>query len=80
MRSPRRLTCIWRTEHMPDSSAATSDDRQNDGPIECDENPIVHIVPGLVCIHKKSHEACPICSRDWTRPQTGQLPHRPKAA
>jgi hypothetical protein len=75
-----RLVCIWRAEQMPDSSEATSDDRQDDELVEYDEHPILHVVPELVCIHKKNRKACPICSRDWTQPQTGRLPYQPKAA
>jgi hypothetical protein len=79
MRKPR-WTCIWRAEQAPDSSAPTPDDRQTDEPIGCEEDSVVHLAPELTCVHKKDPAACPICSRDWTQPQTGQLPYRPKAA
>ncbi len=76
-----RLICIWRAEEAPDDSGGEFDDRQADEhDLECDERPIVRHIPELTCIHKLDREACPICSRDWTQPQTGQLPYRPKAA
>jgi hypothetical protein len=78
MRKPR-LICIWRLEQTPDSPEVTSDVRQSNGEGQgqhLTENP----APELVCIHRKNPKACPICSRDWTQPQTGQLPYRPKAA
>jgi hypothetical protein len=79
MRTLRRLTCIWRAEEMPDNSATTSDDRQADE-LECDEHSTVRRIPELVCIHNVDRKLCVICSRNWAEPQTGQLPHRPKAA
>jgi len=80
-----RLICIWHKEQVPDTSAdtsaATSEDRQSDERIGCDE-PIVDLVTSteLICIHKKNRELCVICSRNWAEPQTGRLPYRPKAA
>jgi hypothetical protein len=73
-----RLVCIWREEEISESPDATSDGQQTEP--ELDKRPTARRVPELVCIHNKDRGECPICSRDWTQPQTGQLPYRPKAA
>jgi hypothetical protein len=76
MRKPR-LICRWHLEQ--DDSDVTVDAKQTEEERH-DGQGAGNPTPGLVCVHRKDPKACPICSRDWTESQTGQLPYRPKAA